>query len=454
MEQHKDGYAAGHDEKIFELDFTSGIPIHSVAFNKTGTLLAFSYGNKIRLYNKFHEPNKDQLEYIELEGHKAGFSVTSLSFHPRLPFMLSGSEDSTAKVWRIIEKPLSANCIATTQLHERDVITDEKAPHANSHGVSIARTLRYPVLSVAFHPIQPVFITGSASDTVVRQWRFNPDQKEDSVIEPTLLLSNSHAKHDVYCVAFHPVIPFLASCSGKTAKLWNENLQEEPIIMEHPAAVSCLAFHPNPNPSELIMATGCKDNRIRLWRFSQGNPKEAACVATLSGHSKEISSLSFHPDPMKNILATCSFDKTIKLWHLSQNFKEAECIATLDKKDRDNKRILFTSFALYPNTQLLSFDLVTGSRFGNVDLWNVGEKIAHPDTFSMKREVTPESRPTTVADARTSRKSSKSPKSPKSSKSPSSAGPKGGKRRTTTHNNRSHTRRRNYKSRQYSLRRR
>jgi WD40 repeat protein len=312
-----------------------------------------------------------------------------------------------------------------------------------------------PVLSVAFHPIQPVFITGSVSDTDVRLWRFDPSQEGHGVIEPTLVLSNSRAKHDVYCVAFHPVIPFLASCSGKTAKLWNENLQEEPIIMEHPAAVRCLAFHPN--PSTLIMATGSKDKLIRLWRFSPDNPKEAAtCVATLSGHSNEISSLSFHPDPMKNILATCSFDKTIKLWHLSPSFEEAKCITTLNKKDEDNKR-KFTSFALYPNTQSPSFHLVTGSRFGNVDLWDVREKIAQINMYLMNREVKSGTRPRTVADARTSRKSpkgSKSHKGSKSSKSPSSAGPKGGKRRTTTHNNRSHTRRRNYKSRQYSLRRR
>lgn len=421
--------------------------------------MAFSYGDKIRLYNKFNVVNESQLSYIELEGHKAGFSVTSLSFHPRLPFMLSGSEDSTAKVWRIIEKPsLSAECIATTQLHQQRVITDGDESTRNAYGVPLARTMPSPVLSVAFHPIQPVFITGSALDTVVRQWRFNPDQEGHGVIEPTLLLSNSHAKHDVYCVAFHPVIPFLASCSGKTAKLWNENLQEEPIIMEHPAAVRCLAFHPNPNPSELIMATGCKDNRIRLWRFSQGNPKEAACVATLTGHSKEISSLAFHPDPMKSILATCSLDKTIKLWHLSPSFEEAKCITTLNEKDRvsnDTKR-KFTSFALYPNTQSLSLYLVTGSRFGNVDLWDVREKIAQINMYLMNREVKSGTRPRTVADARTSSKSHKGSKSPKRSKSPksSSAGPKGGKRRTTTHNNRSHTRRRNYKSRQYSLRRR
>jgi WD40 repeat protein len=450
MEQHKDESAAGHDTKIFELEMHGrelGIPITSVAFNKNGTLLAFSYGDKIRLYNKFNVVNESQLSYIDLVGHKAGF-VTSLSFHPVFPFLLSGSEDSTAKLWRIIEKPsLSANCIATTQLHQRDVITDEKAPHANSHGVPLARTMPSPVLSVAFHRKHPVFITGSASDTVVRQWIFNPDQEEHGVIKPTLLLSNSHAKHDVYCVAFHPVIPFLASCSGIYAKLWNENLQEKPIIMKHRAAVRCLAFHPH--PAAMILATGCNDQLIWLWRFSPDNPEEAAtCVATLTGHSKEISSLAFHPDPgpMKSILATCSLDKTIKLWHLSSSFEEAKCITTLNEKDggdsNDTKR-KFTSFALYPNTQSPSFHLVTGSRLGNVDLWNVREKIAHPDTFLMNREINPGSRPPTVA-AFPSRKSPKR----------LSAGPKGGKRRTTTHNNRSHTRRRNYKSRQYSLRRR
>jgi WD40 repeat protein len=406
--------------KVFELEMHErelGIPITSVAFNKNGTLLAFAYGNKIRLYNKFNVNFIiAELTYIDLLGHKEGFAVTSLSFHPILPFLLTGSEDSTAKLWRISEEPLSARCIATTQLHQQHVNTDLPDGAVNSHGVLRSRNRPSPVLSVSFHPINPTFITGSVSDTHVRLWRFDPSQEEHIVVEPAVVLSNSSARHDVYCVALHPVNPFLASCSGKYAKLWNENLQEEPIIMEHPAAVRCVAFHPN--PAAMILATGSNDKLIRLWRFSPDNPKEAeaaTCVATLTGHSKEIISLAFHPDPMKSILATCSLDKTIKLWHLSPSFEQAKCITTLNEKDRDSNdtKRKFTSFAFYPNIQSISFHLVTGSSIGNVDLWNVHEKIAQTNMFLMMREHRRGIKPTTVAAFTSSKNKSKSPKSPK-----------------------------------------
>lgn len=441
-------YAEYH--KVFELEMLEravGIPITSVAFHKGGSLLAFAYDNKIRLYNVI----KPKLQYIDLSEHKEGFAVTSLSFHPILPFLLTGSADSTAKLWRISEGSLSAICIATTQLHQQRVITDLPDEAVNSHGVPRSRNTLSPVLSVSFHPINPTFITGAVSDTHVRLWRFDPSQELHSVIEPAVVLSNSSARHDVYCVAFHPEMPFLASCSGRYAKLWNENLQEEPIIMEHPAAVRCVAFHPNrnPNPNALILATGCNDNLTRLWRFSPENPKKdeaATCVATLAGHSNYISSLAFHPDPMKSILATCSLDKTIKLWHLSPSFEEASCITTLDEKDRDSNltKRNFTSFSFYPNTQSSSFHLVTGSSIGNVDLWKVSEKIAQTNAYLMAREFKGNSaKPTTVAEFPSLNKKSKSPESRRSLYDYLN---KGGKRRTLR-NNRPHTRRRNCKLR-------
>jgi len=442
-------YAEYH--KVFELEMLErelGIPITSVAFHKGGSLLAFAYDNKIRLYNKFNVI-KPELHYIDLLGHKEGFAVTSLSFHPILPFLLTGSEDSTAKLWRISEDPLSARCIATTQLHQQQVNTDLPHGAVNSHGVLRSRNTPSPVLSLSFHPKNPTFITGAVSDTHVRLWMFDPFQERHSVIGPAVVLSNSSARHDVYCVAFHPEMPFLASCSGKYAKLWNDNLQEEPIIMEHPAAVRCVAFHPN--PAAMILATGSNDKLVRLWRFSSDNPKKdeaATCVATLTGHSKEIISLAFHPDLMKSILATCSLDKTIKLWHLSPSFEEAICITTLNEKDRDSilTKRNFTSFAFYPDTQSSSFHLVTGSSIGNVDLWNVREKIAQTNAYLMTREITgARAKPTTVAAFTSSKKKSKSPKSSKSHRLPTHFKlNKGGKRRTLN-NNRPHTRRRNYK---------
>jgi WD40 repeat protein len=74
----------------------------------------------------------------------AGFrlrAVNSVAFSTTAPLFATGSNDKTAKLWRISLDGTAATCVATL------------TGHSNS------------VLAVAFHPTAPLFATGSSDDT-------------------------------------------------------------------------------------------------------------------------------------------------------------------------------------------------------------------------------------------------------------------------------------------------
>ena len=393
--------------------------IKSVAFNHNGSLLAFTYDNKFKMYKM----NGDKVEEDPIEkphGEKIYFGIESLSFHPTLPFLLTGSHDSTAKLWRIsTESGLSANCVATTAQHV----------FITSSGV---RPQSGPCYSVAFHPTGPVFATGSNTKTV-KLWRFNPQVPEQGVLTPVKTLENI-TDYNVYSVAFHPTMPFLAASDSRYAKLWQfslENLEEttyvatlgmssaliaaneryvaaesaaaaaanEVTIKEfldartevdvqkklpndsHDAPVTSVAFHPR----EPILVTGSWDNTAKLWSFSpDGSVANVTCLATLV-HDRELRRVAFHPDPRNSILATCSLDNKINLWRLSSSGKNPVRITTIVDLV-DDEPVLY-SMAFHPTLERPSFRLVSGGKDITVKLWKVTENIANPDMEMMLGET-------------------------------------------------------------------
>jgi len=64
------------------------------------------------------------------------------------------------------------------------------------------------------------------------------------------------------------------------------------------------------SPDGHTLASGSKDNSIKLWSVSTGQE-----LKTLTGHSDGVKSVSFSPNG--EILASGSEDKTVKLWSVS-----------------------------------------------------------------------------------------------------------------------------------------
>lgn len=83
-----------------------------------------------------------------------------------------------------------------------------------------------------------------------------------------------------------------------------------PISYQHNHAITALLSTDDENP---IFITGCKDAMIRI--FNKGHE----LVATLKGHEKTVSSLSFAVTNGKRFLVSGSWDGTAKVWDLDRH---------------------------------------------------------------------------------------------------------------------------------------
>jgi WD40 repeat protein len=311
--------------------------------------------------------DNDQCRVIATLGwEKGGHSewVTSVAFHPILPFLATGSGDKTAKLWRF-----SADCSLVTCV-------------ASLHGKHGHRSY---VNSVAFHPELPLLATGS-NDMTAKLWSFNPLGSEATNMSATCVATlDGDKKHSSYVnsVAFHPKLPLLATGShDRTAKLWSfdphglarGNLSETCIAtlegkQGHRQEVVSVAFH----PTEPILATGSWDHTAKLWHFNpHGSASDnmlATCVATMKGihgHTGAVTSVAFHPE--LPLLATGSDDNTAKLWRFDPDGSEednmsATCVATL--QGHSLFRFPFRSVAFHPTLPLLA----TGLDNRTAELW-------------------------------------------------------------------------------------
>jgi WD40 repeat protein len=224
-------------------------------------------------------------------------NIACISFSPDGKSILTGSQDSTARLW-----DLQGNLLQLFKGH-------------------LGR-----ITSVTFSPDGKTILTGSV-DKTARIWD----------LQGNLLQEFIGHRGIVYSVAYSPDgKTILTGSIDKTARIWNLKGNELHILIGHKDLISSVTF----SQDGKSILTGSNDKTARLWDL-QGN-----ILQVFTGHEGGVTSVSFLPDG-KDIF-TGSMDSTARLWDLHgkvlQVFKGHENIITSVAVSTDGRRLLTGSW--------------------------------------------------------------------------------------------------------------
>jgi WD40 repeat protein/CRP-like cAMP-binding protein len=236
--------------------------------------------------------------------------IVSVAFSPDGLFVLTGSDDQTARLW--------------------DVTSGEEIVQFNGHGG--------PITSVAFSPDGRFVLTGS-DDQTARLWEADSGRE---------ILQFSGHTDQVRSVAFSSDGKYaITGSADMTARLWNVLTGKETLqFVGHAGEVGSVTFSPDGN----YVLTGSADKTARLW--DAGNGLE---LYTFTGHTREVLSVAFSPDG-KYILT--GSDITVRIFDLETGLETRELIGHADRI----RSAVFSSDGNY---------ILTGSSDSTARLWDV-----------------------------------------------------------------------------------
>jgi len=283
--------------------------------------------------------------------------VYSVSASEENNLIVSGSDDCTARFWRVTDTD-SLRCVAAVNIGtgiNRVCLSDDGNTMAIATNVGSIQLLDVNTLTIIrqlqskrrtaeawalrFGP-QNTLATGGV-DCAVRLWDIRTGQCHASL--------KGH-KQWVNGVAFPPAGRILASCSGdKTVRLWDVGELEQ---------IGCLTGHDNfvrgvgfARKHELVT---CSDDRtVRVWNLFEGT-----CVRKMEGHNSAVYDLAV--SRKKRIVCTASQDMSLRLW----NIDTGSCLSTLVGHKADVNSVQFCDNSQY---------VVSGSDDFSVRVWKVPE---------------------------------------------------------------------------------
>lgn len=269
-----------------------------------------------------------------------------MAFHPLYSTMASGDQGSAIKIWDWelgeLERTLKGHTWAVSDV-------DFGGPRGRTLLVSCSLDLTiklwdpadgyknirtfsghdHTVSAVRFLPAGDVIVSASR-DYTLRLWDVNTG----------FCLKTIHGHVDwVRDVCPSPDGSLLLSAGDdRTVRLWNisgPQPESKTTMTGHEHAILCCVFAPPSAYQHLaslaglrnrpprssgteFVATGSRDNTIKLWDSG------GSCFKTLIGHDNWVRALAFHPGG--KYLLSVSDDKSLRCWDLSQ---DAKCVKTL-----------------------------------------------------------------------------------------------------------------------------
>lgn len=242
--------------------------------------------------------------------------INSLAFSPNGKYVISGSSDSTVRLWTIEGQ--------SDSLQLQAILTGHKSK----------------VLSVAFSPDSTKIISAS-EDHTVRIW--------DTFSGKSLHILYGHS-FSVTNVRYSPNGDQIASASlDQTLRIWDSKTGSLIRVLQT-GPVTDLAFSPNGKQIAAVV-----DNKfVQVWDFKSGEP-----LFSLPNHSETVYTIAYSPDG--KFLASAGKDKFINLW----NIDNGELLFSIIGQNESIYSLVFS-----PNSNFLAF---AGSS-GSVYIWNIIEQ--------------------------------------------------------------------------------
>ena len=332
-----------------------------------------------------------------LEGHND--IVLSLDCGNDGAVLISGSKDSTARVWAPVSVPPSlqapaASRAATQVRHDHHTVSSAPGRnlpdwqcvavcdgHTESVGaVAMARQTRdlpgekVPVLGDVDgrengRSGRLKFAFTGSQDRTIKMWDLgcvssavkpspapvsskfdlHPESREigetHAVRCKSLSTLKAHEK-DINSLDVSPNDRFLASGSqDKTAKVYEIDYSMSPVrgsfkligtCKGHKRGVWCVKF----GRHEKVLATASGDKTVKLWSLS-----DFACIKTFEGHSNSVLRVDFLSEGQQ--LVSSGSDGLVKIW----NVQTEECVTTMDNHEDKVNPVLVKPL---PHTDRLS----------------------------------------------------------------------------------------------------